>query len=120
MARISGWDRLARRYRCDEFDADETGRFRSATLGAIQYHSVVTFGINDQGLRMAMPWIFRLGHPPLMIPWDQIHRVESENRLYSHRVKASLGKPTIVRAALPGWVHYRMPMDMRDTFQGEC
>ncbi|TWU56386.1 hypothetical protein Poly51_22960 [Rubripirellula tenax] len=118
LARISGWSRLVKPYSAGEvsdgaFVADESARFRTATLGAIQYHSCVTFGINDTSLRMSMPFLFRLGHPPLVIPWDQIHRVEADNRLYSHRVKVSIGKPTLIRAALPGWVRYRMPMDIR-------
>ncbi len=113
LARLSGWTRLAKYYRHDEFLPDETGRFRSASLGVIQYSSCLMFSVNDAGLRIAIFPLLRLGHPPLVIPWDQIHHIEAENRLYSQRVKLSIGKPTIVRASLPGWVRYRMPLEMR-------
>ncbi len=113
MARMSGWSLLAKHYAGGQFVSEETARFRTATLGPIQYHSLITFGVNEQGLRMAVPLIFRLGHPPLVIPWSEMHRIELDNRLYSQRIKASIGKPTIVRAALPGWVRYRMPIEMR-------
>ncbi|TWU49556.1 hypothetical protein [Rubripirellula reticaptiva] len=113
LARMSGWAQLSKRYACREFAADETGRFRTATFGPIQYHSSLTFGVNNDGLQIAMPFLFRLGHPPLVVPWAEMHRIELDNRLYSHRVKVSFGKPAIVRATLPGWVRYRMPIEIR-------
>jgi hypothetical protein len=82
-------------------------------MGAIHYHSMLSFRVSDSGLKVSILFLFRLGHPPLFIPWDQMHRIEADTHIYSHKVKLLIGKPTIVRAMLPGWVRYRMPIEMR-------
>lgn len=64
-------------------------------------------------MRISIAAPFRLGHPPLFIPWNELHQIREDDMMYSHKVKASIGKPTIGRITLPGWVRYRMPMSIR-------
>jgi hypothetical protein len=72
MATIGGWRRLAESYRAiDEFDG-ERWRFRSARMGWVGYNNCLTFGVNATGLYLAVLFPFRLGHPPLLIPWSEI------------------------------------------------
>lgn len=121
LSRVSGWNRLAECYRetgqpveSDSSEIEvESAHMRSARMGAIHYHSMLSFRVSDSGLKISILFLFRLGHPPLFIPWDQMHHVEADLHIYSHKVKLSIGKPTIVRAMLPGWVRYRMPIEMR-------
>ena len=116
LSRMSGWRRLS-----VEFSpfADlssvplESASLRTAQLGAIHYHSMVKFTVSEKGLEMAMAIPLRLFHPPLFIPWNEMHSVRSDPKLYSHKVLVSVGKPTLVRAKLPGWVRYRMPLNLR-------
>ncbi|MGI9471498.1 MAG: hypothetical protein ACR2NZ_08205 [Rubripirellula sp.] len=122
MSSLSGWSRLAREYRdCgqrSEASASgniETARLRTGRMGVINYHSILTFRACDDGLSIGTALPFRLGHPPLFIPWTEFHHVSEDPILYSHRVKASIGNPTIVRMTLPGWVKYRMPIELRTT-----
>ncbi len=113
LSRLSGWWRLSNQFSDADFAADESAWFRSASLSGIQYSSCLNFAVNDRGLRMSVIFPFRIGHPPVVIPWSAMHAIEAENKLFSHRVKVSMGSPTAMRAALPGWVRYRMPMEMR-------
>lgn len=115
MARLSGWSLLAKRYRIgrDEDVLGEAGRFRTCQLGAIQYHSATHFVVTERGLAVSVALPLRLGHPRLLVPWSEMHRIESDGRLYSQRIKMSIGHPTLVRAVMPGWVRYRMPIEMR-------
>ena len=113
MARLSGWATLRRVYRASQDVDGEKAHMRSGKFGAVGYHSCLSFCVNDEGLRIAVAFPFRLGHPPLFIPWDQMHNVTGDTVRYSHKVKISVGKPTLVRVTMPGWVRYRMPLEMR-------
>ena len=113
MSRLSGWSRLARHYRSPDAIDGESARMRSGKIGVVSYHSCLGFRVNDEGLRIAVAFPLRIGHPPLFIPWDQLHHVAEDAIMYSHKVKASVGRPTLVRVTLPGWVRYRMPLEMR-------
>lgn len=123
LSNLSGWSRLAQTYRdrgeCRSASLSETARFRTGRLGAVNYHSVLTFVVCETGLGIRVPLLFRLGHPPLFIPWSEFYRVSDDPMLYSHRVKASIGNPTIVRLTLPGWVKYRLPLELRETTVGQ-
>ncbi|MEM8669891.1 MAG: hypothetical protein AAGG48_20360 [Planctomycetota bacterium] len=113
LSRISGWHRLAAHYRCREVIAGESASLRSGRIGPVTYHSCLRFQVTDAGLGIRVARLFRVGHVPLFIPWDQFRHVKEDNLMYSHKVKASVGEPTITRVTLPGWVRYRMPMSLR-------
>ena len=119
LASVSGWTRLAAEYRADQTVtaepsvAAERACMRTGRIGPINYHSVLSFSCTDDGLRISIAFPFRIAHPPLFIPWSEFHQVTPDNRLYSHRIKACIGNPEIVRVVLPAWVRYRMPMSRR-------
>ena len=113
LARLSGWARLSLQFRSPLRVDGEWARMRTGKLGAISYHSCLIFRANEDGLRISVALPLRLGHPPLFIPWDEFHHLREDPILYSHKVKASIGRPTLVRVVLPGWVRYRMPLEMR-------
>lgn len=113
LSRLSGWSLLARHYRAKTDVAGESAHLRSGRIGTINYHSCLGFRVNDDGLRIAVAFPLRLGHPPLFIPWNQLHHIAEDPILYSRKVRLSIGHPTLVRATLPGWVRYRMPLEMR-------
>lgn len=113
FSRLSGWTRLAQTYRAGEVEVDESAWLRTGRIGAISYHSCLCLGVNDQGLRIAVAFPMRLFHPPLFIPWDQFRQVAADSKLYSHRCRMSVGRPTVVSMMMPGWVRYRLPLEMR-------
>jgi hypothetical protein len=113
LSRLSGWSHLARHYPSPASVVGESAHMRTGRLGVVSYHSCLRFRVNDDGLQIAVAFPLRLGHPPLLIPWDQIHHVAADPLRYSHKVKMSIGRPAIAGAILPGWVRYRMPLEMR-------
>jgi len=86
---------------------------RSGKIGIVQYYSSLNFCVTDEGLRISVVFPLRLGHPPLMIPWQDIHHVSDDPVLFSHSIRMSIGRPTITRAMLPGWVKYHLPRPLR-------
>ncbi len=113
LSRISGWHRLAERYPGIRTIEGETASLRSGRIGPVNYYSCLKFGINDEGLLISIAPPFRLGHRPLFIPWSDFHNVKEDGMMYSQKVKASIGQPTITRMTFPGWVRYRLPMSLR-------
>lgn len=117
LSRISGWHRLAARYTASESISGESASLRTARIGPVNYHSCLRFQVSDDGLRISIAPPFRVGHPPLFISWSEFHHVKDDGMMYSHKVKASVGTPTITRITLPGWVRYRMPLSLRPVDQ---
>ncbi|MFK8114910.1 MAG: hypothetical protein AB8B91_22095 [Rubripirellula sp.] len=119
ISRLSGWSRLASVFRdnptlvSDESFETEIASFRTGSFGPVTYHSCLRFQTRSDGLRISIAFPFRLGHPPLFIPWEQVHHVRQDPKRYSRNVIVSIGNPTLARTTLPAWVRYRMPIEMR-------
>jgi len=73
VSRMTGWHRLAERFALQGDFPAECWRFKSATARyGSQYNNCLTIAANPMGLYMAMLPGFRMGHPPLFIPWSEI------------------------------------------------
>ncbi|HEY1380157.1 MAG TPA: hypothetical protein VGF55_25370 [Gemmataceae bacterium] len=78
IGRMGGWSRLAAAYRHDgRFDGYRTrfasGELRGPLLGLpCNYGGCLTLGSNPDGLYLAVLPLFRPGHPPLFIPWQDV------------------------------------------------
>jgi hypothetical protein len=73
IAQMGGWAELARHYRAtDSFDG-ERWHFRSARMRLNgHYNGCLTVGANPQALYLSVLFLFRIGHPALCIPWQEI------------------------------------------------
>jgi hypothetical protein len=38
----------------------------------MQYNNCLTVGLSSQGMYLAVLFLFRIGHPPLVIPWKEV------------------------------------------------
>ena len=81
VARMSGWKALAEAY---PLQSDPTGkklRFQSATLRwSTNYTGLIHMSCDSQGLYLSIFILFKIGHPPMFIPWGEI-RTESHGGL---------------------------------------
>lgn len=70
---ISGWSRLAERYRAIVPFEGEKRRFQSARMRYLSnYNNCLTVGVNMQGLYLGTLFLFRVGHTQLLVPWQDI------------------------------------------------
>jgi hypothetical protein len=77
IARLSGWARLASHYRTDAPPDGNRFRFQSAGMRfGTNYGGCLTVGVNRIGLYLAVWFLFRFGHPPLVISWRDITMTE--------------------------------------------
>ena len=80
LSRSGGWHALASHYRATTPFLGTRLRFRSAQLGGwVGYNGSLTVGANREGLYLAVWPIFRIGHPPLFVPWSD-GRASAEKR----------------------------------------
>jgi hypothetical protein len=82
---MSGWDRLASRFRSGAKTEGEKFRFSSISIASgifpINYGHSVLITVGRSGLGISLLLLFRLFHPPLLIPWSEIEAVRPEKRL---------------------------------------
>lgn len=73
-SRLGGWHRLSRSYAVARaFAGTRRRRFCSVSFRpATNYGFCTTIGIEEVGLWLSVLPIFRLGHPPLLIPWSDL------------------------------------------------
>jgi hypothetical protein len=73
VAQLSGWAELASHYRSTNPFEGQRLRFRSSKMRLnMQYNGCLTVGLSQQGMYLALLFLFRIGHPPLVIPWKDI------------------------------------------------
>lgn len=90
LSRIAGWRRLAERYPCSAPIAGRSWWFQSAGIRCYleaNYGNCLTVTVNDGGLGLAILFPFRIGHPPLFIPWSEVEVSEVKRLFFLRRVR---------------------------------
>ena len=83
VAMLGGWQTLAQRWRATEAFAGPKHYFCSGQMRWwIGYRSALTLGSNMHGLHMSVMAPFRLGHPPLFIPWTTVRIVPDRKGIF--------------------------------------
>ena len=101
---VSGWASLAGQFGFrDNFSGSrwswQSGRMRFM----MNYNRCLTVGASEQGLYLAMNPLFRLGHPPLFIPWSEVS-VQPQRIFFFRGTRFQLGRESPV----PLWVRERL------------
>jgi len=84
LATVGGWQKLATKYETEKTTVieqkftDENGRF-----GFTNYKFTLTVGFSPAGLYIANNPFFRIGHPPLLIPWTNV-KIVPDNGFFMH------------------------------------
>ncbi len=95
LARIGGWSRLATHYRAPADFSGTKWEFQTGYMGWARYKGCLTIGTNREGLYLAVFPLFRVGHPPLLIPWRDITTSEERGWLASYQGFAFAKAPNI-------------------------
>ncbi len=78
----SGWWQLTNWYRGVLSRVEEKWRFESASMRRMAaYAGYLKFSVGREGLGISILFPFRVGHPPLLIPWSDITTHASESRI---------------------------------------
>ncbi len=99
---LSGWQRLARHYRTELRPTGKPIGPFWAMLGLVSHRGTLTLQAAPEGLYLSIMVLFRIGHPPLLIPWSAIKRGGDGKRGLFNRVALELGDPVITTLSMPG------------------
>ncbi len=72
LATFGGWKTLAAAYPASEEPAGERFPWRSMRLGWVNYNNCVNLVAARGGLYLAPVLFLRIGHRPLLLPWDEL------------------------------------------------
>lgn len=80
VSAMSGWRALADPYLAKSPFSGRRFRLRSAQFGGyVNYGGCLTLGSGPTGLYLAVLAPFRMGHPPLLVPWSDIAAREARS-----------------------------------------
>ncbi len=79
---VSGWHELARSYRHAGQFLGTRWRFQNGRRLLMGFHNVLTLGVNSQGMYLGTFVLFRVGLPPLFIPWGDVSTKERKVLLW--------------------------------------
>ena len=107
ISAAGGWRRLAGRFPARGEACDRRLYLRSGHVGLSHYRGCLTIGTSAAGFRLSVLFPFRLGHPPLFIPWTQVYPVRLQRISWLESVVCEVGAPALATLHLP-----------RDVFDG--
>jgi len=93
VSRVSGWATLSRRFRLETSFTGSTWTWQHARMRyATGYNGCLTVGADPSGLYLSMMFFFRIGHPPLLLPWSEVSVRKRGKMLFVRYVELSLGR----------------------------
>ena len=83
---LSGWRSLAEKYRAEGHFSGLAHTFWYAHMRSMtKYNRVLKVGCDERGLSLSTAFYFRLGHPPLFIPWSEVHFIRRQAKIFSYQ-----------------------------------
>ncbi|MEO1652308.1 MAG: hypothetical protein AAFU64_02080 [Bacteroidota bacterium] len=82
----SGWKSLAFQFRTRQKAPENTRYSVSGMMGISRYNGVLNVGFNQMGLYLSVIFLFRPGQPPLLIPWEEIAKIEPGKWIFFGKV----------------------------------
>src|SRR6476469_6745769 len=72
LSTTGGWRRLAASFPARSQPSGRRFFLQGGKVGQVTYSGCLTIYSSQEGLHLSVWLPFRLGHPPLFIPWDAI------------------------------------------------
>jgi hypothetical protein len=104
VSRLTGFARMAAHYQNAGTFAGKVWRFQTITTRwGMGYKGCSNVGADSRGLYISFGFLFRLGHPPLFVPWGDIAITEkqiSKSRMLELRFRKTEDLPVRIFAEL--------------------
>lgn len=88
------WRKLAAHYPATGHPPGQSFWLGQAIVGGIRYKNAVRASITPQGLRLAVLFFFRPGHPPVLIPWAALGPLGTEAAFWTTFHTTTIQLPT--------------------------
>jgi hypothetical protein len=84
ISRLAGWAKLARQYPARGPATGRTFAMRSARFGLLgSYRNCLTVTLSLAGIHMQPMIVFRIGHDPILIPWNAVVGLSRRDLMFS-------------------------------------
>jgi hypothetical protein len=111
MAALGGWRRLSRLYAAPGLPlGGQQFSWISGMIGIARYNRTLIITTNDAGMHIRTRRIFRFSHPPLFIPWRDIHNPQRSSFLRWEYIGFDIGAPALARMKLQAAVFEGTPV----------
>jgi hypothetical protein len=101
ISSVSGWRRLSRDYAASFPPHGQAFLSQTGKVGPSSYRNSLHVHVAPEGLFLSVPFVFRLGHKPLLIPWHEIHSQEPATFRRLDMIRFEVGYPSKARIQLP-------------------
>lgn len=108
LAQVGGWARLGAMFPAGDEPAGERFDFQSFRMGVANYKNIVTVVLSEKGLYLRPFFLFRIGHPPLLIPWNQLLDPRQKNMLFFKYMQVTIGNPGVTTISLYSTLYERI------------
>jgi hypothetical protein len=100
LAERSGWKALSLRFAINNRPKGFRCRGQSLTMGRVNFQSSLIIITCPEGLYLRPIFPFRLFHPALLIPWDQLNNRRDIPGIFRVRIAVDVGTPPVTRIVL--------------------
>jgi len=99
-----GWRSFANRYPAQTRPTGSAYNSPSAWFGLLgSYRNVVRVIFTDAGVYFYVLFLFRAFHPPFLVPWESVKRVEKLDGFFGRKYSLGIDDPAgKIRLRLPG------------------
>lgn len=114
MSWIGGWGKVGKKYAAT--GAPPEGRVLkhvTGMFGMTRYKHVLTVITTDTGLYIENRKVFRLGHPPLFIPFTAIFQAQKQTLFFWEFVAFAVDDPPLAAVRLPAKVFEDTPVEIK-------
>ncbi len=96
-----GWRRMAQRYRTTQTPTGKQWLSQYGFINGARYGNALNVTTNDMGLFIEPVALFRFNHPPLFIPWHDLHNPQPLVFRQRDLVQVDVGHPPVSTLRLP-------------------
>ena len=86
VSQASGWRHLATKYQTSPLKEGYYGGVYGR-MGIANYNGVLRVAFVEQGMYLHVMPLFKIGHPPLLLPWNQLKNWEEGNLFFQKTIK---------------------------------
>jgi hypothetical protein len=94
---VSGWWSLAEHFRARSRPAGQKILGQVKQIGIVPEHLVTSMIASPAGLYLSVNLLFRLFHPPLLIPWSEVHYARKIQTLWWRTYEFDLASITGIK-----------------------
>lgn len=99
---LFGWRTLAKRFKfMDKFSGDRVGMI-SAKINFTNYNNAIILYYNEEGFYLKPIFLFRLFHPPVLVPWSEVKDAQEKKFLFFKNYDLTIGTPKLCTIKLQG------------------